>query len=208
MRFKAHSTACFGLAFFLVCLPSSALPQPSRDKVIWNYEGGVFFATDGSIPDGPCFRIAGRINAPDFFDTLKRVDTNAGTTFRRGSEPVTHFPDQLQLSFVLHDLPCSTKLEQVGTRSYLTRPLVSSLHLSLYWKRGIALRPANGVSKAHFSVTPVTPYAADLASELPEKLEWSYEMVVPSSDVPLTDSLVLVVRTPDNRIAARVAARL
>jgi hypothetical protein len=52
------------------------------------------------------------------------------------------------------------------------------------------------------------PYAVKLATELPKRFEWSYQLAVPSKDVPLTDSLVLVFRTADGRIAARVAARL
>ena len=83
---------------------------------------------------------------------------------------------------------------------------MSSLHLELYWKRGIDLRPVTGVITKYFSVDPVIPNAA--ASGLPEKLQWSYEFIIHSAGVPLTDSLVLVLRTPDHRIAARVAARL
>jgi hypothetical protein len=33
-------------------------------------------------------------------------------------------------------------------------------------------------------------------------------MIVPSAGVPLTDDLVVLLRNPDGRIAARVAARL
>jgi hypothetical protein len=52
------------------------------------------------------------------------------------------------------------------------------------------------------------PPAQAQARGLPEKLEWSYEYSVPSGGVPLTDSLVLVLRDENNRIVARVAARL
>jgi len=54
----------------------------------------------------------------------------------------------------------------------------------------------------------LSPQAAAQAHNLPEKFEWSYEYTVPSAGVPLTDSLVLVLRDADNRIVARVAARL
>lgn len=208
MRFPGHRIGCTVLSILLAFLPAAALPQPSRDKVIWNYEGGIFFATDGATPDGPCFRISGRVNAPNFFDDLKRVDNEAGTTFRRGKEVITNFPDMLLLTFVLHDLPCSTKLVQTEPPTYLTREQVAGLQLSIFWKRGIAMRPAEGIQKIRFAVSPVKPFATKLANELPEKLEWVYELAVPSEDVPLTDSLVLVVRTSSGHIAARVAARM
>jgi hypothetical protein len=54
----------------------------------------------------------------------------------------------------------------------------------------------------------VIPLAAAQARGLPEKFEWFYEYSVPSPRVPLTDSLVLVLRDEANRIVARVAARL
>jgi hypothetical protein len=52
------------------------------------------------------------------------------------------------------------------------------------------------------------PYAKSLSAELPPRYEWSYEMTVSSAGVSLSDSLAFVFRTPDGRIAARVAARL
>jgi hypothetical protein len=72
----------------------------------------------------------------------------------------------------------------------------------------VDLRPVKNITEVRSSVKPVAPYAANLASELPKRYAWSYQLAVPSKDVPLTDSLVLVFRTPDGRIAARVAARL
>jgi len=54
----------------------------------------------------------------------------------------------------------------------------------------------------------VIPLSAAQAHGLPEKFEWSYEYSVPSAGVPLSDSLVLVLRDGENRIVARVAARL
>ncbi len=73
-------------------------------------------------------------------------------------------------------------------------------------------RSTNVVPK-YFSVDPspadgVGARGGAKGGPLPEKLSWSYEFAVPSADVPLGDSLVLVMKTEDNRIAARVAARM
>jgi hypothetical protein len=43
---------------------------------------------------------------------------------------------------------------------------------------------------------------------LPKRYLWSYELGIPSTGVPLTDSLVLIFRANDGHIVARVAARL
>jgi hypothetical protein len=123
---------------------------------------------------------------------------------------VTQFPDRVFLAFVVldqHDPTCPPRMENTGS-PYLTRSLMSSLKLYLYWKHGVELRPISDVESKYFSVDPVIPYAAAQAHDLPEKLEWSYLYSVPSANVPLTDSLVLILRTADGHMAARVAARM
>jgi hypothetical protein len=194
----------------LVALAAQKPPDKTRHvpKTVWNFEGGVFLQTDGSLSDNTCFRLAGRVVAENFFDGLKRVDDNQGTTFVRGKETIAEFPDQLKLLFIIRDFPCPEQLHGATGRVYLTREMMSRLHLSLFWKRGVDLRPVEGFQVAHFAITAIPPYAKELAAELPERLQWSYELDVPSSGVPLTDALVLIVRREDGRIAARVAARL
>jgi hypothetical protein len=212
MRSLSYKTTGFALLVTLFLTPGASTNQREHEKsvprTIWNFDGGVVFQTDGSAPGGVCFRLSGRLNAPQFFDDLKRIDDKSGTLYLRGTQTVTEFPDQVILSFVIRDFPCPNQLQQTGSRAYLTRALVSSMHLYLYWKRGIHLRPVENVSEEHFSVERVVPYATELSGQLPERLEWFYQLAVPGSGVPLTDDLVLVLRGPDDRIAARVAARL
>ena len=206
-QFRLNAPIASFLAALLAYLPvASAAPAP--DKSVWNYDGGIMLLTDGSIPDGPCFRISGRLTAPKFFDNLKRVDTKEGALFRRGGETVDMFPDQLVLAFVVYDHPCSIKLEHTASHGYLTRPLMKSLNMFLYWKRGVDLRPVTQVEPKFFAVDPVTTHAVGRAEDLPEKFVWSYQFTIPGTGVPLTDSLVLILREPNGRIAARVAARM
>jgi hypothetical protein len=115
------------------------------------------------------------------------------------------------LSFLVHDhydQTCPPHEENPDAPKYLTRAMMSSLHLFLYWKRGVELRPVENVERKYFAVREIIPEAVAQAHGLPQKLEWAYEYVVPSAGVPLTDSLVLVLRDEENRIVARVAARL
>jgi hypothetical protein len=206
MLLVLHATRC-AAALLILCTTSGL----GRDKSVWNYEGGLFVMTNGSIPRGPCFRLAGRVTSGDFFDHLKRIDKESGTTFRHGSETVENFPEQLTLSFLVHDhydQTCPRREENPDAPKYLTRAMMSSLHLYLYWKRGVELRPVGNVERKYFAVREIIPQAAARVHDLPERLEWAYEYLVPSEGVPLTDSLVLVLRDDDNHIVARVAARL
>jgi hypothetical protein len=213
MKLRANFLALSILLAAPVLSAKSQAHKPPKEKklasrTVWNFDGGALFETDGNAPGGACFRLSGRLTAPQFFGGLKRIDDEQGTQYRRETEVVTEFPDQVILSFVIRDFPCPNQLQQTGSRAYLTRALVSSMHLYLYWKRGIDLRPVEKVSDEHFSIERVAPYAAELSAELPERFHWFHMLTIPSAGVPLTDDLVLVLRGPDGRIAARVAARL
>jgi hypothetical protein len=206
-------TTAGAFVFAWTCLPvhSDEIQKKKKQKApevrVGNYFGGVFFISDGGVPNGPCFRINGRVTSGDFFNDLKSFDSDDGVIFRRGKDEVTDFPSKLQLAFSVHDQPCGYGLQAVGTGKYLTQETMSSLKVSLYWKSGVELRPA-GMTLMTFSVAPIQPFAKDLTNELPKRFLWSYELGVPSEGVPLTDSLVLIFRDPEGRIVARVAARL
>jgi hypothetical protein len=212
MRPLNYKTAGFALLIIPFLASGASTSQRKHEqsvpRTVWNFDGGVLFETDGNAPGGACFRLSGRLTAPQFFDGLKRIDDNSGTQYRHGTDVVTEFPDQVALSFVIRDFPCAIQLQETGSRTYLTQALLNSMSLSLYWKRGIELRPIEKVTEEHVSVERVVPYATELSEQLPERLQWFYQLAVPSTGVPLTDDLVLVLRDPDGRIAARVAARL
>src|ERR1700686_2987625 len=179
--------------------------KPKRiPKTIWNFDGGVFLETDGSLSENTCFRLAGHMADKGFFDNLKRIDDNQGTRYLRGKEVVTEFPERLKLLFVIHDQPCPSQMHDPKGREYLPREMMSKLHLSLFWKRGVALRPAENFKVNFFSVEPIPPYATELAHELPRRFQWAYELEIPSAGIPLSDSLVMIFRRDDGHIAARV----
>jgi hypothetical protein len=200
----------FLLAAALLLSPTapSLTAQPNHEKTVWNYEGGLSIATQGAIPSGPCFGINGRATAPDYFENLKRTDTDTGSTIHRGNDIVTEYPAQLHLSFLMYDFPCDLQIRNTEAVTYLTNDIVSTLRLSFYWKHGMALRPAKGIIPRHFETRPVRPYAPELADQLPQRFQWEFEFDLPSAGVPVTDSLVMVLRTPDGHIVARAAARM
>jgi hypothetical protein len=218
MWFKSSKTAGLVIVIFSCFAPAASTGQHkqnqqqegkhSQEKTVWNYDGGVFFETDGTLPNGLCFRISGQMTSRDFFDDLKRVDTETGTIFRRGKDTVTKFPDSVTLTYSIRDELCPSGLQQVGTRHYMTQEMMDSLRLSIYWKHGVELRAVKNIKVLSARVDRIRPYAASLAEELPRRYEWSYELVVPSASVSLSDGLAFVFRTPDGQIAARVAARL
>lgn len=180
----------------------------SREHRVWNLDGGAFFATDGGLANGACFRLEGRVMAPDFFRNLKRVDDAGGTTYRRGREVITDFPDELLVEFEIRDSPCSVDLKETKPRPALTPEMLATLKLRLFWKAGLEMRPVENAKITETETRPLEPYDGEAKKELPQRYEWFYAMTVRSAGVPLTDSLVFVLETPDGHFAARVAARL
>jgi hypothetical protein len=181
--------------------------KPVRKQVL-NFDGGIIFQTDGGLSELTCFQLRGRATAASFFDDFKRIDDENGTEYRSGHERVTEFPEELHVSFIMFDIPCKSQALQPVPRRYLTQDMMKSLRFSFYWKRGIELQHIENLKRVAATAEPVEPYNTESKEELPKHYRWFLEFTIPSAGVPLTDRLVLIIRTPDGRRAARVAARL
>jgi hypothetical protein len=196
------------LALLIVlCLPVNTPALAARAD--HEYEFGVTFVTDGAIPGGPCLRIIGHVTSPDFFVGLKRVSVANGFEFRRGKQIVIEFPEQMALQFQIRDIPCPDPA--LGDkRKYLTPELMSPLTLSLYWKRGFALRKVEKATPVNATVQKieVPTWLPHENPNVPEKYIWSYHLSVRTAGVPLTDHLILMVHTQEGKIVARVSARM
>jgi hypothetical protein len=204
-------------ASLLLMIPCSRASQqkqkPNKSekpvkKVVLNFDGGIVFATEGSLSEQTCFRLDGRVAAPDFFDDFKRMDDENGTEYRSGKEVVTEFPEALHVTFVIFDIPCKSRELQPSPRRYLTQEIMKSLRFSFYWKRGVEMRHLENLKPPAATAEIVEPFNTESKEELPKRYRWILEFNIPSASVPLTDRLVLIIRTPDGRRAARVAARL
>jgi hypothetical protein len=187
----------------------SAKTKPAK-RTVWNLDGGVFFATDGHLPNGSCFRLSGQLNAPDFFDGLRRVDSEDGTLYYLRNQLVTEYPDEVQIVIRLLDFPCTLDLKDTVVRPPITREMMATLRLNFFWKQGVHMRPVEESKRTGAEVKRIGTFAAGpaAAEELAARYEWSYAFTVNSENVPLTNDLVLVIENQEHRIAARVAARL
>src|SRR5271169_6058440 len=106
--------------------------KPVRKDVL-NFDGGIVFETDGSLSELTCFRLTGRVTAPHFFDSFKRIDDEDGTEYWSGQTMVSEFPVELHVSFVMFDMPCASQMQQPGPRRYLTMEMMKSLRFMFYW---------------------------------------------------------------------------
>jgi hypothetical protein len=177
-------------------------------KEIQNFDGGILFRTEGEVSALTCFRLDGRATAPHFFDDFKRIDSEQGTEYRSAKENVTEFPEQLHVSFTMYDIACDSRMQPPSPRKYMTQEMMKSLRFSFYWKRGIELRHIDNLIREAALAEALEPYNTASKEELPQRFQWYLKFTIPSAGVPLTDRLVLIIRTPEGRTAARVAARL
>ncbi len=201
----------------LVLVPASRASQAQQKpknkekpikKQVLNFDGGILFQTDGGLSELTCFQLTGRATAARFFDDFKRIDDENGMEYRSGQKVVTEFPEELQVSFIMFDIPCKSQALEPGPRKYLTQEMMKTLRFSFYWKRGIELRHIDNLKRAAATAEPVEPYNTESKEELSKRFRWFLDFTISSTGVPLTDRLVLIIRTPDGRKAARVAARL
>lgn len=205
-RLPFRSLACW-MVILTMAIP--LVPgEPNHTKTITNLDGGVFLDGMGELPGGACFEVKGRLTAPDFFDNLKRVDTTSGTLFRRGNQIITDFPKDLKLTLVILDIPCDLSFRPGHPRIYLTDAMVRTLRLNFFWKHELAMRAARGIAIEGMEVSEIPPMVVSATDPGPRRFEWQLRLDVPSDGVPLTDSLVLILRTPDQHVVARTAARL
>jgi hypothetical protein len=199
--------------FAVLGVTAAPAQKPVKDlkpvgRTVWNLEGGAFFATDGRIPNGPCFRLTGKVTTPEFFDRLKRIDDDRGTRYVRGTESVTEYPPKVEVSIQLHDLPCSFILKDKTFEPPLTKEDVAKLKLKLAWKHGVELRPTARLVEPRLYVHTLEPNIKPDANDLQERYEWNFTFVLPCEGVPIEDSLVFTFETADGAIAARTSARL
>lgn len=146
--------------------------------------------------DHACVVLRTSMSAGHFFDGLKRVETSQGWEFRKGSQPVDHFPDKVFIEVEGRIVNCSPK-SSVRHVPGSPADLMNSLRFEAQWKRGPELRPVQIVS-----VEARRPPFEEL------KETWVYTVAIPGRDVPLTDSLVLYVLSQAGERVTRISARL
>jgi hypothetical protein len=182
-------------------------PGAGGRRTVWNLDGGVFFSTDGHLPNGSCFRLSGEMNAPGFFDGLKRIDDSDETEFQLRNKVVTEYPNEVRLAIHILDFPCTLDLKDPAVRPPLTREMMSTLRLNFRWKDGITLHQVESAKRTSATLRQLAPYSST-AGDLAPRYEWNYTFAVGSEGVPLTRQLVIIMETSDGKIAARVAAKL
>src|ERR1700757_768873 len=79
------------IAFLCILVSSS---EAKKEAV---YKGSLQFGAQELLLGKRCYVFGGSITSGHFFDHLKRTDTHGQTRFWRNKEPVTNYPENLNV---------------------------------------------------------------------------------------------------------------
>jgi hypothetical protein len=146
-----------------------------------------------------CLMLGARAVAEDFFKGLEAHKSGERRTFKRHGKIVKVFPAQLIVKIEAGLAPCARKITLACDRCdfRFDDEFMKSLQFDAFWKHGFDQRKADlGVLSEEES--------HDLA---PTAKLWEYEFSVNSKDVPLTESLLVVLHDADGRIVSRLSGK-
>jgi hypothetical protein len=146
-----------------------------------------------------CLMLGARAVAEDFFKGLEAHKSGDRRTFKRHGKTVKFFPAQVIVKIEAAVAPCARKITLPCDRCdfRFDEEFMKSLQFDAFWKSVFDQRKAElGVLSEDES--------RDLA---PTAKLWVYEFSVNSNDVPLTESLLVVLRAPDGRIVSRLSGK-
>jgi len=150
--------------------------------------------SSGQVRDGNvCVNFGPVMTAGDFFDGLQRHETASGDEFRKNSQVVRNFPEQItvqvQLSISVCDADIYTPAPAPG--------FVNGIRFKAQWKRGLAMRPVE-----QFAIQRVAITSEEGDSRL------LFLLKIRDKNVPLTDHLIISVISPQGKLLSRMSGRL
>jgi hypothetical protein len=150
-----------------------------------------------------CLMLGAKAVAGDFFKDLRARDTREGRRFQKHAKTVKSFPERLTVKIVAGLDGCVGKkvLDCDRCDLRLNDEFMNSLQFEAYWKQGFDMQ------KAEFEVLSAEQ-SNDLARVEPSAKLWKYELSIKSESIPLTNSLIVVILTPNGRIVSRLSGKL
>jgi len=161
---------------------------------------GIDFLRSGDS----CLILDGDVVAGDFFDGLQSHKTSSGIAFRKGSEKVEAYPPKMTVRIYAALGVCSEKERSsegsTVKQAHFDEELMRSLVFDGAWKHGFDEKKAELGPVVEGRISNPTPFPTD-------REWWEYEFDVRSDGVRLSDSLVIILQSPDGRLLARLSGR-
>jgi hypothetical protein len=176
-------------------------PRPSRG--LHTMPMGLDLIHAGSM----CLLLSAELESGRFFESLTTHQKQGKQTFRVGSEEVRFYPEHVLLKLRGYLDRCGPREEgRYRNDLRLDSDFMTSLRFRTYWKHGFDMRTVD--AKTEKQGRTVDP---DFARLSPSTDVWEYELSITSENVPLADSLVLLIfdanGTELSRLSGRAGAR-
>lgn len=182
-------------AFLLPIVPigaSGKRPIPSPAQKVEYKE--VVPLSSGQVRDGDtCVNFDPVMTSGVFFDGLQRHETPFGDEFRKNSQVVKNFPEQITVQLQLSISVCDADL-------YTPAPapgFVNGIRFKAQWKRGLYMRPVAQLTIQRVAIT---------SEEGDSRL--LFLLKIHDQDIPLTDHLIISVISPQGKLMSRMSGRL
>lgn len=191
------------LAFFLALLAMSLTDGQTAPREFHAMPMGLDLIHAGST----CLLLSAGVESGAFFENLTTHQKKGKQTFRLGSEEVRFYPEHVLLKLRGYVDKCGPK-EEGRYRNDLRfdSDFMTTLRFKTYWKHGFDMRAVDPkIEKQGRTIDP------DFARLSPSTEVWEYELSIKSENVPLTDSIVLLIfeasGTELSRLSGRAGAR-
>jgi len=158
------------------------------------------FASQPAAEGRFCLVFGGTIALDDFLQGLQKRETPTGIEFRRGSRSVAYFPENITIAIDAFGASCKQKKDPTEP----TAEFMSSLHLDVFWKDGVHVKPVREFSQK----APVPKDVDDLTSSLPKMKMWTYALSVHDDGIPLTSHIIVVISSSGGHTVARLSAQI
>jgi hypothetical protein len=188
IRSKRFWTSIVAAVFLM---PYVAAPVMTNDKRTKHSSTVPMSSAEGKT-GSLCVSFSAGMTAP-LFEGLERVETPSGTEFRRSKETVKNFPEIVEVQLWAKPYGCKSASWKVQPKD-LGADILNSMAFEVFWKHDTELRPAQIISsnRKHFAGAN----------------QWFFLIQVRSSEVPLSDHLVLSILTADGTQLTRLSGRL
>ena len=154
-----------------------------------------------------CLVLSANAESGTFFENLTIHLKHGQPIFRVGPKEVKFFPEHVLVKLDGYLDRCGPREEgKYRNDLRMDNGFMTSLRFKTYWKHGFDMRTVDvKIEKQGLTID------SDLARSSPSTDVWEYELSITSEDVPLSDSLVLLIfdgnGTELSRLSGRPGAR-
>lgn len=179
------------LCAVLLFLPFSLRAGDESEKP-WHSTPDLSMGTRDVQLGGHCWRMSANI-VDSSLAKLRKKRSGSGTEFRRGKNVIERFPDEVMVEVSVTD--CTSPYAVP-----VSRDILSAMQFAAEWRRGTEERPVGGLYVPRTRSRDGLPESSDTVQ--------IFELSIQSSDVPLSDQLVLTVSSSEGKKIAEFVAGL